>query len=78
MNVKYITLFIEDERGTTAIEYAMIGALVSIVLVTAMNEVGGQLSGTFLTVGNVLEGDLSQPPQGLANLGGGGSGSGSS
>ena len=64
MIMKYVTSFIEDVRGATAIEYAMIGALVSIVLITAAKEIGSTLSDTFLTIGNTLEGDTSQPPQG--------------
>jgi pilus assembly protein Flp/PilA len=46
--------FLEDEGGATAIEYAMIGALVGLVLVGALGIIGGTLKNTFTNVaGNV-------------------------
>jgi pilus assembly protein Flp/PilA len=37
-----------DNNGTTAIEYALIASLISIVIVTALTAIGTQLS-TFFT-----------------------------
>ena len=39
--------FIKDESGATAIEYGLIAALVAVAIITALQAVGGQLTGTF-------------------------------
>ena len=44
---KFVTRFLKDESGATAIEYGLIAALVAVVLVTALTALGGQLSSTF-------------------------------
>jgi len=43
--------FIDDECGATAIEYCLIAAGLSIVIVTAVNGVGSALSTQFSDVG---------------------------
>ena len=43
--------FVVDERGATAIEYAIIAAGISIVIVTAVNGMGSALSAKFVEVG---------------------------
>jgi len=47
---KFITRFLKDESGATAIEYGLIAALIAVVLVTGVTAVGTKLSGTFNTV----------------------------
>ena len=47
---KFVTRFLRDESGATAIEYGLIAALIAVVLVTAVTAVGTKLSGTFDTV----------------------------
>lgn len=47
--------FWRNQSGATAIEYAMIGALVSIVCVAALRIVGTNLSTKFTTIGNALK-----------------------
>jgi pilus assembly protein Flp/PilA len=47
---KFVTRFMKDESGATAIEYGLIAALVAVVLVTALTAMGTKLSGTFDTV----------------------------
>lgn len=47
---KFVTRFMKDESGATAIEYGLIAALVAVVLVTALTAMGTKLSGTFTTV----------------------------
>ena len=42
--------FVVDERGATAIEYAIIAAGISIVIVTAVNGIGSVLSTKFTDV----------------------------
>jgi len=42
--------FVRDESGATAIEYGLIAALIAVVIITAVQLVGTNLSGTFQTV----------------------------
>ncbi|MDP1617146.1 Flp family type IVb pilin [Phenylobacterium sp.] len=44
---KFVTRFLKDESGATAIEYGLIAALIAVVLITALNTLGGNLTGTF-------------------------------
>lgn len=39
--------FVQDESGATAIEYGLIGALISVVIITAVKLVGTNLTNTF-------------------------------
>ena len=43
-----------DETGATAIEYALIAALISIVIVVSATSIGTQLGKTFTAVKNGL------------------------
>jgi pilus assembly protein Flp/PilA len=45
-----VQAFIADEDGVTAIEYALIAALVGVAIVTAATDLGGQITKTFQTV----------------------------
>ena len=47
---KFVSRFMNDESGATAIEYGLIAALVAVVLVTALTAMGTKLSGVFDTV----------------------------
>jgi pilus assembly protein Flp/PilA len=47
---KFVTRFLKDESGATAIEYGLIAALIAVVIVTAVGLVGTKLSGVFNTV----------------------------
>ena len=51
-----ITKFIRDEEGATAIEYGLIAALVSVVIIIALTTLGTNLTNTFSTVANALGG----------------------
>ena len=46
--------FVRDEEGVTAIEYGLIAALVSVVIITALTLVGTQLNKTFDSIGQSL------------------------
>ncbi|MFQ5985542.1 MAG: Flp family type IVb pilin [Alphaproteobacteria bacterium] len=46
----------KDERGATAIEYGLIAALISVVIVVALIAVGGALTTVFNLVANCLSG----------------------
>jgi pilus assembly protein Flp/PilA len=39
--------FLDDESGVTAIEYGLIAALISVVIITAAAAVGTSLAGVF-------------------------------
>ena len=52
--IDLIGRFVRDESGATAIEYGLIAALISIVIITAVTLVGGNLSTTFQGVANAL------------------------
>jgi pilus assembly protein Flp/PilA len=45
---------LRDEAAATAIEYALIAALVSVAAVTVLSTVGSNLTGTFSTVARKL------------------------
>jgi pilus assembly protein Flp/PilA len=49
-----VSRLIEDRRGVTAIEYALIAALIAVAAIAAFTLVGTRLSTTFSTVGAKL------------------------
>ena len=46
--------FLENDAGATAIEYGLIAALISVVIITAVTTVGTSLSSTFNNVSTAL------------------------
>ncbi|NOJ45680.1 Flp family type IVb pilin [Bradyrhizobium archetypum] len=52
---RLLARFVDDERGATAIEYCMIAAGISIMIVTAVNGIGSALSTKFNEVGTSLK-----------------------
>jgi pilus assembly protein Flp/PilA len=48
--------FFQNDLGATAIEYGLIAALISVVIIGAITAVGTQLSTTFTSVSNALSG----------------------
>ena len=53
---KFVSRFIKDESGATAIEYGLIAALIAVVIIAAVKLVGTELSSTFDKVGTELQG----------------------
>ncbi len=51
---KFVSRFMNDESGATAIEYGLIVALIAVVIITAVTTVGTNLSAKFNTVKNSL------------------------
>jgi pilus assembly protein Flp/PilA len=51
-----ILSFIQDEPGATAIEYGLIAALISVVIIGDITAVGTQLSTTFNTISTAISG----------------------
>ena len=53
--MKFVSAFISDESGATAIEYGLIAALISVVIITAVTTVGTNLTTQFQTVATALK-----------------------
>jgi len=51
---KFVTRFMKDESGATAIEYGLIVALIAVVIITAVSAVGNSLSTQFTTINGKL------------------------
>ena len=49
---KFVTRFLKDESGATAIEYGLIAALIAVVVVAAMTALGGRLQTAFADLGD--------------------------
>jgi pilus assembly protein Flp/PilA len=52
---KFVTQFLKDESGATAIEYGLIAALIAVVLITAMQTLSGKISTLFGKIGTKLD-----------------------
>jgi pilus assembly protein Flp/PilA len=44
----------KDRRGVTAMEYGLIAALIAVVIVTAVGDIGTELNTTFTTIKDKL------------------------
>lgn len=44
--------FLQDDNGATAIEYGLIAALVSIIIIAGLTLLGGALDTAFSSIGN--------------------------
>jgi pilus assembly protein Flp/PilA len=51
---KIFTNLLADENGATAIEYGLIAALISVVIIAAITTVGSNLKSTFTSIGSAL------------------------
>jgi len=49
-----ISAFLRDESGATAIEYGLIAALISVVIIGALQLIGPALNAAFMSVANAL------------------------
>jgi len=52
---KFVTRFVKDESGATAIEYGLIAALIAVVIITAVTAVGTNLTTKFNTIANKIQ-----------------------
>jgi pilus assembly protein Flp/PilA len=50
-----VSRFMQDESGATAIEYALIAAIVSVGLITILGTLGDELEETFNSIATALE-----------------------
>ena len=53
---KFVTRFLKDESGATAIEYGLIAALIAAVLITALTAIGSNLNVKFDSISNAVAG----------------------
>lgn len=47
---RFVSRFLKDESGATAIEYGLIAALVAVAIASVLPTLGGKLSNTFTNV----------------------------
>ena len=50
----FVTRFMNDESGATAIEYGLIAALISVGIITAATSLGDNISNKFQTVSDAV------------------------
>jgi pilus assembly protein Flp/PilA len=50
-----VSRFLSDQSGATAIEYCLIAAGLSIVIVTAVNGIGSTLNSKFVSINTSLK-----------------------
>jgi pilus assembly protein Flp/PilA len=53
-NMQILAKLLRDENGATAIEYGLIAALISVVIIAAVTLVGSNLSTTFNSIATAL------------------------
>lgn len=53
--MKALKELLRDESGATAIEYGLIAAGISVVIITVVNTLGSQLKSTFTTMTSDLQ-----------------------
>lgn len=53
--VRSIRVFLADQSGATAIEYALIASLIAVFLIGALSALGTKLSSEFAEVGSALQ-----------------------
>lgn len=51
---KFVTRFLNDESGATAIEYGLILALIAVVIVTAVTTLGTKVNTAFTKAGTAF------------------------
>lgn len=50
-----LSAFLTDESGATAIEYGLIAACVSVVIIATVNAIGSTLNGKFTSISTQLK-----------------------
>ena len=51
---KFVTRFMKDESGATAIEYGLIVALIAVVIIAAVTTLGTNLKSSLSTAGSAV------------------------
>lgn len=52
--MSFITKFLKNESGATAIEYGLIAALIAVVMIAGLTSIGTNLQTNFTTIGSKL------------------------
>jgi pilus assembly protein Flp/PilA len=52
--MRVLSNLLRDDNGATAIEYGLIAALISVVIIAAVTLVGSNLSGVFASIASSL------------------------
>ena len=55
MQMSKVFAFLKDESGATAIEYGLIAAGISVVIITAVKAVGANLTTTFESIADAMK-----------------------
>lgn len=53
---KFVSKFMSDESGATAIEYGLIAALIAVVIIAAVTALGTNISTQFQAVADAIGG----------------------
>jgi pilus assembly protein Flp/PilA len=53
-DMKLVQRFLKDESGATAIEYGLIAAGISVVILTVVTQIGTRLTAKFQAIANAL------------------------
>ncbi len=56
---KFVSRFVKDESGATAIEYGLIAALIAVVIIAAVSALGSTISSKFTEVVTGMGGTVS-------------------
>jgi len=48
---QFVTRFLKNESGATAIEYGLIVALIAVIIITAVTTIGTNLNTAFTSIG---------------------------
>ena len=51
---KFVSHFLNDDLGATAIEYGLIAALISVAIITGVSSIGTNLASTFNNIATKL------------------------
>ena len=52
----FLTRFAKDERGASAIEYAMLAALLALGIITSISVLGVETKNSFSVIANKIQG----------------------
>jgi pilus assembly protein Flp/PilA len=50
----FVSRFVKDESGATAIEYGLIAAGIAVAIIGVLTTLGGNLTGTFTSVADSM------------------------
>ena len=55
---KFISKFVQDESGATAIEYGLIAALIAVVIISAVTALGTSITAQFTEIVTAMGGTV--------------------